>query len=157
MATTPQISQLKASSALSSAPMMRPRPVVQRQPVLYTGPAVPSTYDPNWRKYTNLNDPPYRGVTQAAFMAMPETCTQVARDLRHSKVLGAIPKITPEMTVAQVQDALDAAKAAVAAPFATEAAVVDNIGKTVHTQADVQAAFAPPTSNPAPTPAPEAP
>ena len=36
------------------------------------------------------------------------------------------------MTLAQVQAALDAAKAAVAVPFATEQSVLANIGKTLN-------------------------
>ena len=115
----------------STAPFRQPP-----APKLYAGPAVPTAYDPQWRTYTNLTP------TQIdAFKAMPETCQQVARDLRHGQVLGVMPKITPDMTLAQVQAALDAAKTAVAAPFATEQSVLANIGKTVKTQDDVVKAF----------------
>ena len=103
---------------------------------LYTGPAAPTAYDPQWRTYTNLTS-----AQVEAFKAMPETCQQVARDLRHGQVLGVMPKITPDMTLAQVQAALDAAKTAIAAPFATEQSVLANIGKTVKTQDDVIKAF----------------
>ena len=105
-------------------------------PKLYTGAAVPITYDPQWRTYTNLTP-----AQIDAFKAMPETCQQVARDLRHGQVLGVMPKITSDMTLAQVQAALDTAKTAVAAPFATEQSVLANIGKTVKTQDDVVRAF----------------
>lgn len=127
--------KLMQSSALSR---QWPSRRVQRAPVLYIGPAVPAAYDPKWRTYTNLTD-----AQKTAFKAMPETCTQVAAGLRHGQVLGTVPKITSDMTLAQVQAAFDTAKAAVAAPFATEVTVVGNIGKTVHTQADVEAAFRP--------------
>lgn len=113
---------------------LRPIP----QPKLYTGLAVPTTYDPQWRTYTNLTP-----AQIDAFKAMPETCQQAARDLRHAAVLGAQPKLTPDMTLAQVQAAFDAAKAAVAVPFATEQSVLANIGRTVKTQSDVEAAFNP--------------
>ena len=105
--------------------------------VPYTGPAKPTVYDPNWRSYDNLTE-----EQRAIFQAMPETCLQVARDLRHRKVLGALPTITPDMTLVQVQTAFDVAKAAVAAPYSVEQSVISNIGKTVKTQGDVIAAFA---------------
>jgi len=97
----------------------------------------------NTTALTQRNSPPPK-LTPAqidAFKAMPETCQQVARDLRHAAVLGAVPKITPDMTLAQVQAAFDTAKAAVAIPFATEQSVLANIGKTVTMQSDVEAAF----------------
>ena len=103
---------------------------------LYTGPAVPVIYDPQWRTYTNLTPAQFD-----AFKAMPETCQQVARNLRHGQVLGVMPKITPDMTLAQVQAALDTAKTAATSPFATEQSVLANIGKTVKTQDDVVKAF----------------
>lgn len=115
----------------STAPFRQPP-----APKLYTGSAVPTAYDPQWRTYTNLAP-----AQIDAFKAMPETCQQVARDLRHGQVLGVVPKITPDMTLAQVQAALDTAKTAVAAPFATEQSVLANIGKTVKTQDDVVRAF----------------
>lgn len=123
---------LKSTTALTR-PTRTPPP--QK---LYTGPAVPITYDLQWRTYTNLTP-----AQIDAFKAMPETCTQAARDLRHAAVLGAQPKLTPDMTLAQVQAAFDTAKAAVAAPFATEQSVLANIGRTVKTQSDVEAAFNP--------------
>ena len=112
-------------------------------PKLYSGPAVPTAYDPQWRTYTNLlSDPKYAAAgTLKLFQDMPETCQQVARDLRHGQVLGVMPKITSDMTLAQVQAALDTAKTAVAAPFATEQSVLANIGTKVHNQDDVVKAF----------------
>jgi hypothetical protein len=115
--------------------LTRPRPNKPR-PKLYTGHIIPTTYDPQWRSYTNLTP-----AQIDAFKAMPETCQQVARDLRHGQVLGIVPKITSDMTLAQVQAAFDTAKAAVATPFATEQSVLTNIGKTVKQQSDVEAAF----------------
>jgi hypothetical protein len=103
---------------------------------------LPTAYDAEWRTYTNLTPAQIK-----AYQAMPETCAQVARDLRHSQVLGVMPKITSDMTIAQVQAACDAAKAAVAAPFATEQSVLANIGKTVKTQDDVVNAFNPKKGN----------
>ena len=115
----------------STAPFRQPP-----APKLYTGPAAPIAYDPQWRTYTNLAP-----AQIDAFKAMPETCQQVARDLRHGQVLGVMPKITADMTLAQVQTALDMAKTAVAAPFATEQSILANIGKTVKTQDDVIKTF----------------
>jgi hypothetical protein len=117
----------------SIAPFRQPQ-----APKLYTGPPVPTAYDPQWRTYTNLTP-----AQIDAFKSMPETLMQVARDLRHAAILGAQPKITPDMTLAQVQAAFDTAKAVVAAPFATEQSVLANIGRTVKTQSDVEAAFNP--------------
>lgn len=74
---------------------------------------------------------------------MPETLQQVARDLRHGAVLGFMPKVTVDMTLAQITTAFDSAKAAIAAPFATETTVFAAIGKTIKTQDDVVAAFNP--------------
>ena len=128
---------INSSLMNSIAPFPRPRLTPSsRLPILYTGPAVPVTYDPIWRTFTNLTP-----AQIAAFMSMPETLTQVARDLRHGQVISAAPKITPDMTLAQVQAAYDAARTAVSAPYAKEAAALAAIGKTAHTQADVIAIF----------------
>jgi hypothetical protein len=129
-----QMTDLKSTTALTQP--NRPLPFKRPPPKLYTGPAVPAAYDAAWRTYTNLTP-----AQIDAFKAMPETCQQVARDLRHAAVLGAVPKITPDMTLPQVQAAFDTAKAAVAAPFATEGTVLGNIGTAVHNQADVEKAF----------------
>jgi hypothetical protein len=113
-----------------------PTPRRQIPQVPYTGPTMPTIYDPAWRKYTNLSR-----AQIDAFKAMPETCQQVARDLRHGQVLGVMPKISPDMTLEQVTAALDKAKTEATAPFAIEQTVLAEIGKTITTQDHVVKAF----------------
>jgi hypothetical protein len=140
--------QLKNSTTLTQ--LRRTGKVTPPPPVIYSGPAIPTAYDPKWRTYTNLLKPPYGPATVAAFKAMPETVAQVARDLRFGQVRAAMPTVTADMTLAQITAALTAAQTAVATPYATETAVNAAYGKTVHNQDDVVAAFKAATTPPTP-------
>jgi len=51
---------------------------------LYTGPAVPATYDPTWQGYTNLTP-----AQIAAFQAMPQDLIKYAGQRRWQKEIGS--------------------------------------------------------------------
>ena len=131
---------LNNTTSLTRPVREKPQP---KPPKLYTGPHPPTVWEPEFRSYG-----PGSGLTLAdfeAFKAMPENLTQVAQQRRHNAVRGTLfqmrDSLTPDMTLAQVQAAFDAAKVAAATHFATEQSVLANIGKTVKTQDDVVRVF----------------
>jgi hypothetical protein len=141
----------------STATIITPPP-----PTIYTGPAVPTAYNPNWGRFKNLTE-----AQVAWFQSQPEDLTKyahVARWQLHQKCFGAsvalvkglqppyddasTPVATPDIAslhAAVTAQITDSAKQ-IEASYATLAAVNAGISaKTITSRAQIDAALAPPT------------
>jgi hypothetical protein len=135
------------------------------KPVLYTGPAVPTTYDPTWQTYTNLTK-----AQIAAFQGMPQDLAKYAliRGWQaHNKPLtvngSTVTMVSPQATFGTdpttrtvditikgvVPSKLDAVQTAAASraqsthdAYAKLVAGVNATPPTITTRAQVDAAFA---------------
>jgi hypothetical protein len=121
---------------------MPPRTGTPRMPdVLYTGPAVPVAYDPNWGKFTNLTK-----VQIAAFQAMPEDLVSYSATRRWQHEVRTADSLKSAFKSETVPADLAAryakAAAVVKAGYDQHAKHVAAIGaKAVTTRAQIDAAF----------------